>query len=231
MSRGAGCVARVCACALVFACQAVLSSGCATSHPLNLSGPSGTVLATDYPEILEAWTRSAKIYKGLDDELFISATFHAPELRRAFAVAFPEIYGHGGAITRQELVDLTGGIEEYVNFFVAIYTPDIKWNDLERPDSIWRLTLISSNEVAVDAKEIVPIRMDANLHVVYPYIGRFDKVYVVRFPLTDAMHRIVLDDKTTYFIFHIASALGEAELRWDLAPQGLRSIDLVDRKY
>ena len=55
--------------------------------------------------VLKTWTRSAKIYQGLDSKMFVTATFHSPEFRRVFALAFPEIYGHGGNITRRELVD------------------------------------------------------------------------------------------------------------------------------
>ena len=194
-----------------------IASGCHTPRQPTLIGPTRPISAKDYPDVLETWTRSTQIYRGLDNKLFVTATFHAPELRRAFAVAFPEIYGHGGEITKRELVDLTGDVEQYNNFFVAIYTPVMKWNDLAKADSIWRLTLIGSDEVAVDPKEVVAIKIDANLRAVYPYVGHFDKVYLVRFPLVDAMGRVALDDKTTHFVFRIASALGEAELRWDLA--------------
>ena len=56
----------------------------------------------------------------------------------------------GGTITRQELVDLTGDVEQSHTFFLCAYTPVYKWNDLDRRDSIWRLTLIGSDDVAVD---------------------------------------------------------------------------------
>ena len=48
-----------------------------------------------------------------------------------------------------ELVDLSGGIEQYVNFFISAYTADTKWNDFNQPDSIWRLTLSSNEGIVV----------------------------------------------------------------------------------
>jgi hypothetical protein len=191
---------------------------CTHEPAVALYGPSQKLTAEDYPDVLERWTRSDKIYKGLENKLFVTATWHAPEFRRAFAVAFPEIYGHGGNVTRRELVDLTGDVEQYHNFFMSIYTPDRKWNDLEQDDSIWRVNLIGSDEVAVDPAEILAVKIDANLRAVYPYISRFDEAYIVRFPLADPMHRMVIDSHSTHVSLRIASALGAAEMRWDLKP-------------
>jgi len=195
-----------------------LAAGCSSPPPASLYGTGHQISAKEYADVLATWTRSDKVYGGLDTKMFITGTFHSSEFRRAFAVAFPEIYGHGGNITRRELVDLTENVEQFHNFFVAVYTSDRKWNDLAKPDSIWRVSLVGSEEVAVDAAEIVIVKLDANLRAVYPYVGRFDEGYLVRFPLTDAMHRLVLDGKSTSVTLRIASALGVAELRWALEP-------------
>src|SRR6476469_8278935 len=100
---------------LGFVCGVALTgallAGCAPARPAVLYGPDEPLKAEDYGDILRTWTRSGQVYKTLDNKLFITATFHAPEFRRAFAIAFPDIYGHGGKITRRELVDLTGGVE------------------------------------------------------------------------------------------------------------------------
>jgi hypothetical protein len=194
----------------------LLLTACTTGRATILYGPEETLTADDYPSVLKAWTRSGKIYQRLDNKLFVSATFHSPEFRRAFAVAFPDIYGHGGKITRRELVDLTGGVEQYHNFFMAVYTPDNRWNDLGKDDTIWRLTLSGAGESAVGPAEVSPIKVDENLRAVYPYITRFDKVYLVRFPLTDPLHHVVIDAATPQFSLRVASALGVAEMTWEL---------------
>ncbi len=196
----------------------LLLSACSLPRHASLYARSTEISPADYLEVLHTWTRSDKVYSALDTKMFVTATFHAPDFRRAFAVAFPEIYGHGGNITRRELVDLTGDVEQFHNFFMAVYTAEPRWNDLAQSDSIWRVTLIGSDEVAVGPAEILPIKIDANLRAVYPYLTRFDTAYLVRFPLADAMHRLVLDSSSTHFILRIASALGAAEMRWDLEP-------------
>jgi hypothetical protein len=202
-----------------FLWAAILAAALPSCHPPRaavLYGPATPLTIEDYPSVLATWTRSAKVYDHLENKVFATATFHAPEFRRAFPIAFPEIYGQGGEITRRELVDLTGDVESFFNFFLAVYTPVSKWNDLDKRDSIWRFTLIGSEEVAVGPAQILPIKIDENLRAVYPYVGHFDKCYLVRFPMTDPMKRLVIDAKTTSFKLRIASALGVAEMTWNL---------------
>ena len=148
-----------------------------------LHGPSRVLEPTDYDMVLKTWTRSAKIYQGLDSKMFVTATFHSPEFRRVFALAFPEIYGHGGNITRRELVDLTHDIEQYLTF-LCLLTPRTA-NGMTWPNRILFgvLSLEGDDDVSVSPTEIIPVKIDANLMAVYPYIDRFDKAYLVRFKL------------------------------------------------
>ena len=184
----------------------------------SLFGPSTALDAKDYRLVLKTWTRSTKVYSSLDTKLFIDATLHSPEFRRVFALAFPDIYGQGGEVTRRELVDLSGGIEQYVNFFISAYTADTKWNDFNQPDSIWRLTLSSNEGIVVSPAQIIQVKIDANLRAVYPHIDGFDRAYLIRFPLTDPMQRLLLKRDTESLTLRAASALGVADLTWQLEP-------------
>ncbi len=208
----------------------LLVSGCARFNPLKtprrakpgvLFGPSRQLSAADYDNVRQTWTASSRIYEGLETMAFITATFHAPDFRRAFALSFPDIYGHGGDITKRELVDLTGDVEQYLTFFVAMYTPDNAWNDLAQEDSIWRLTLVGSDGVSVGPEEIAQIKIDEKIRAVYPYLDRFHKAYLVRFPLLDRRlpdSKLLLTPHSTGFSLRVASALGHAILKWPLVP-------------
>jgi hypothetical protein len=199
---------------VILACG--LQWGC-RPPPVSLQGSRKAFEASDYTNVLAHWTRSARIYHRFDTRLFVDATFHSPELRRAFAAAFPNIYGHGSLITRRELVELTGDTEEFHTFFIKLYTADPKWNDLAKADSIWHLTLSRCDgSVTVDPAEILAIKSDANLRAVYPYLGHFDKGYLVRFPLADTSQHLLISEDTTGFVLKIASALGEASMIWEL---------------
>ncbi len=195
----------------------LLVTGCAEPRPAVLYGPTGELTADDYEAVLKTWTQAHKHYDGLfDNIIFFSATYHSPEFRRAFAVAFPDIYGHGGDVTRRELVDLTDGIEQFHTFFFVAYTPEDDWNDFNKDDSIWRMTLTGSTGVSAGPHEIVLVNIDENLRSVYPYIGRFDEAYLVRFPLTDSLEQLLVPPEATSFTLQIISALGKTEATWPL---------------
>ena len=183
--------------------------------PVSLFSAPEPLEARDYKTVLAKWTRADKVYKALDNKIFLRGTFHTPEFRRAFAARFPDIYGVGGDITRRELVELGGEVEEHYNFLLSVHTPDRDWNDFEQKDSIWRISLVNDQGVDVDATEIRPIKIDANLRQVYPYVTRFDRLYLVRFPLADALDRVLLTPDTAGMQLRAASALGVAELSWE----------------
>jgi hypothetical protein len=205
---------------VVLIIAAALSAACSTPRAATLYGYTD-LTGTEFDDVLRTWTRSEKIYRGLENKAFVSATYHSPELRRAFQMSFPDIYGHGGEITRRELVDLTGDVEQYHTFFVTMYTPLDRWNDLGQPDSIWRLQLTgvgSNGQIEVEPERIVQVKIDENLRTVYSHIDRFDKAYLVRFPLAGPIGGVVLGPETRRFMLRIASALGSAELVWELEP-------------
>ena len=88
--------ARVAAAALLVAATA----GCAAQRPLSLN--SDVVLgADDYEDVLDLWTRADEVYYQLDSVLFAHATFHSSEVRRAFALEHPNVYGPGSEEARR----------------------------------------------------------------------------------------------------------------------------------
>jgi hypothetical protein len=191
---------------------------CSQPRAAVLYGSASPLGPSDYAAVLETWTRDARLYQGFDDKLFVKATYHAPELRRAFAIAFPDIYGHGGEVTRRELVDLSGDVEQSHTFFLSVYTPNRKWNDLNKADSIWRIELRGEGDVAVSPRETIQVKVDANIKAVYPHIDRFEKAYLVRFPQSDITQAVVVGPDTLQFTLRLASALGVAEMSWQLVP-------------
>jgi hypothetical protein len=189
--------------------------------------PTGTVTAKDYDHVLGDWTRRDSVYALFEHKMNVTATFITPPLRRAFQARFPEIYGYGGSVTRKELVDLSQKTEETLNFFVAIYTPEDKWNDLNKPDSIWHVTLQpvlsidapdETTTSRIDALAIERVKIDENLRTVYPYLTSFDQAYIVRFPAATKDTQLLVGDKEVVLRMRIASSFGAARLNWDVLP-------------
>ena len=70
----------------------------------------------------------------------------------------------------------------------------------------------------VSPAQIIQVKIDANLKAVYPHIDGFDRAYLIRFPLTDPMQRLLLKRDTQSLTLRAASALGVADLTWQLEP-------------
>jgi hypothetical protein len=202
----------------------LLLSGCAREFKANARPPTG-LLPADYPEVLKAWTREGHAFSGLEHKVTVKATLMAPMLRKAFEVRFPEVYGYGGVVTRQELREVSEETESTLNFFVAVYTNNFRWNDLQRPDSIWHVTLETSDSLqgkptsSMDAVKIERIKVDENLYTVFPYLNAFETAYIMRFPkFSPASQPLLASTQRTYLRMRIASSFAERELTWTIEP-------------
>lgn len=197
---------------------ALLTCGsCASEQrPLSLQPPED-INSESYEEVLQKWTRSDKVYRdGLDSILFVHATFHSPEFRKAFLLRHPDVYGRGSEAARR-LALISEGAEESLEFFFSATTSEMAWNDFDKPDSIWRVTLSSDHAESVDGT-VVRLRTTANLRVIYPYISDFARTYAVRFPLSTVTGEPLVAAYTKKFTLRFSSALGAANLEWDLVP-------------
>ncbi len=189
-------------------------AGCVAAAPLVLNS-NRTLGADDYDGVLQAWTRSDEIYHSLDRILFAHATFHSSEVRRAFGLRHPNVYGPGSEeAARLALTAMDS--EDWHQFFLSASTGDPSWNDFSRTDSIWRVTLQVDQGPVVDG-QIDKVKTSANLRIIYPFITDYAKTYRIRFPLATEGEAL-LTPKSKVIRMSIISALGTAHLQWRLTP-------------
>ncbi len=193
----------------------VLLCACASSsQPLKLQSEL-RLTADSYDEVIDRWTRYDSVYDWLNSIMFVHATFHSPEFRKAFSIRHPEVYGPGSEEAGR-LLRTRPESNKFHEFFLSLSTTDFRWNELDQEDSIWRVTLQGDDGARIEG-QVERITINGNLRVIYPHIEDFDRTYAVRFPVSIEGKKL-LSERTSQVTLRITSALGEAELTWRLKP-------------
>jgi hypothetical protein len=195
-------------------CAVWLSMGCSGLSP-PMSGapgptaPDGTAEA-DYQALVKRYSVQRQIFIGFDTVLFSGVTYESPVFREArirrrdaFQAQSPEQIAKDLQVATQQ------GADAY-EFTVGVYMQNPRFDDLDLPSSIWRVSLNTP------AGEVAPVllkrvgRADINTRAYYPYMGDFWTVYRVRFPKTLDSQPVVKPEEQT-FILVLASSLGQAQ--------------------
>jgi hypothetical protein len=184
----------------------VLLTGCAVLHG---SEPKPDSNDPPWGEERDRFTRRVKVYDVTDDKAFAVALYEPMRLRKArvdrlaeWRVLTPE--------EKQKLLvkeEAEAAAEE--DFLLAFYTGNRADNDLDSPRSVWRVALVVGEQNVLPAR-IEVVRHDATLRTLHPFIGDFDTVYRIRFPVWRGPKPLV----DTQFILRIAGAPGRVDLKW-----------------
>jgi hypothetical protein len=171
-----------------------------------------------YREVLNRWTRRTEVYEGLDMRLFAAATQESVDFRTAKA----ERLGAFQSMSREAVKALiereVAASQQSYEFFLGVLPADRRWDDFDRPESIWRLSMRTSNG------EVTPIqverlgRPDVNTRGIYLYLGDFWTSYRVHFPVTFADGRPVVPAGEKQITLRISSAVAHTDLVFDAAP-------------
>lgn len=158
-----------------------------------LLGPAcGTRVATLYEKVLgspgytdvtESSTRSREVHDGIDTRFILRATWLSPAWVRAFSEEYARIYYLDAERKEQVVTRWRQESERSVRFFVALFTPEEKGNDLERADTLWSLRLVSADERDFQPLYVrkSALRPEEVAHF-FPYAGTWFRAYEVAFP-------------------------------------------------
>ena len=162
------------------------------------------------------WTRRAEIYDGLDTRAFLAATFQSAEFLAARverAAAFRSLpRPDAEALLAQERKDG----ERTLEVVLGLHANERRFDDLARPDSLWRLALVTE---AGEASPVSVEKLDAadpNLRALYPYLDTYWTAYRLRFPREFENGARVLAEKAQELGLRLSSGVGTAQLRWAL---------------
>ena len=161
----------------------VLASVAAGCGPRSAGLYEKVMGSPSYQQITESATRTREVRDGLDTRFILSSTWLSDSWVSAFAEEYSNIYYLDGARRDRVISNWRGESEKYVRFFVALYVPEEKGNDLENPGTLWSLRLVRADE-----KDYEPVYIRKSslrpeeISRFFPYSGTWYRAYEVAFP-------------------------------------------------
>jgi len=201
-----------------FLLVALGAAGCLFVHPRQ---PKPSPEAGEWAELRNAATRARLLYDGLDHRANAVAIHLSPRVREARAGRLADWLAWSPAELDRRLAQERAEAAEGEEFVLAFYTAVERANDLDSPDSIWRVAVVVEG-LNVLASKVEAITSDATVKALYPLVGPFDTVYRVRFPPTP-------DGPLAGrpFVLRLSSALGTMDLDFGgpaAVPAGLDTV-------
>lgn len=204
---------------LVWAIVLALAAGCVTKPP-PVGEPGSKVsngrAESAYHDVLDRFTRHAEIYSsfesGKDTRIFCETTYQSWAFRQArvgrmalFQVQPPEVVA--GNLAREETENA-----QFFELFFGVHANNYRFDDFDRPNSIWRIALVTKQgELTPSSVERVG-RADLNMRGLYPYMSDFWVAYRIRFVKPPESRNAAASEKV---LLRIASTIGKAELSFN----------------
>ena len=192
-----------------------LAAGCAASPEVSRSARGAT--EESYQSVLKHWTRDGQMMHQVDTALEVGATYKSWEFRSAYverrAALFKLPEARRLELEQTERAEHGKGHE----FYVAAATHREQWNDLDRPESAWRVALVCD-----DRREVEPLRVHRHRKITvatqsfFPYTGTFSYGYALVFPRSLPDGTPVCGPGTRRMTLRFAGPLGTLQLAWDL---------------
>lgn len=194
--------------------------GCppASVGPVNLTKPTRSYKAEDYQRELDHWTRYGSYLRQLDTTLRLYATWRGPRYDAAHIAKRAKMFGlpprDVEALRRQREASRA----KELTFVLVAATHDIGWNDFDRRQSHWRLSLRNDRGEQVAPSTIKQHRRVTATHLAfYPHLRKlFHLRYTVRFPRATPDGKPLVDASTKSLTLRASGALGKVELTWKL---------------
>jgi hypothetical protein len=197
--------------ALAAAVLTVGLDGCSALESQTESQPSRS-----YREILDRWTDGEREYHQLDTRLYVWATYKSGPFREAYVAEYARIFRLPEPEREAMLARETAALEQFHDFVLSAYTPVRQSGDFLTKTGIWRLYLEGPAGTSVPAARVERLSQPLPvLSTFFPYVDRWSRVFLVRFPKRAADGDEVLPSPDTDpFRLVVASTEARAVLAW-----------------
>jgi hypothetical protein len=196
-----------------------LLGGCASSVPryVDFSETNRSFRSEDYERVLTNWSRHAKavvVYQGTVIETW--GTYKSWEFRQAFIERYAKVYNLSDAERASLYHAQREAVRQTYEFHVAVQMTNYKWNDLDKQNSPWRISLVDGA-----GAEIVPLKVEQlKLPELYetqffPNRTEFSQTYLIRFSRAQAEAAGFGGPSSGRLVLRIVSPLAKNEIVWE----------------
>ena len=197
---------------------AMLALGCGMSKPMlvDFSDTPREYTPRDYDNVYRRWTRHERVLTDyVDVGLEVWATFKSWDFREAYIERYTAIYNLSDAdraTLRQAQLET---FRHSYEFHVTAQATRYNWNDLEKANSPWRVTLLDAlgHEIAPEYVKVEKLP-EAYEHVFFPDWTPFTKTYSIRFAVPASGSTDFVGFKSGSITLRLASPIGRLEPTW-----------------
>lgn len=188
----------------------LLAAACGGRPAISLD-PAWPQTPRDYDEATEAWTRHESRRHQLSNVIDVEATYKSPEWRAAFVERQTRALDLTPDARAALEAEQKRAAAEAHEFQVSLTAFDDTDRDLHQRKSPWSVALIDRHGRAIEPLSIKRERRNEEVvQALFPHIGEFDSVYVIRF----APDADLLGDGADRFQLRLSSPRGSVTLTW-----------------
>ncbi len=157
---------------------------CAT--PLNVADGITAISADDYQMLVQKKSERLEVYNGLYNQMTVSATRMDAEMSQAYLSHSARLSQWTVVKYQDEKNKVVSRGTENTEYFISLYTPERKHNDLSSSKSIWKI-LLDVNGQRYEGKAVKIKSQLSEVEAMYPAHNRWSNAYMVSFPVASAL--------------------------------------------
>lgn len=164
-----------------------------------------------YQAVLDRYTARKEIYDLFDTRLFSAATYQSETFRRAKALRMAAFRRLDQKAYEAELARELAEANERHTFFFGAHVNEISYDDFDRRDSVWRITLTTPAGEFSPVEVVRVGRGDEAMRAYYPYMDAFWTAYEIHFPKQTSEGAPTIPEGTDQIVLRLSSSLGNAD--------------------
>ncbi len=154
--------------------------------------------------------RTEKVYRDLDTILIADVFYYDQRIKRDFIQTSLVKEWIDAEQAEKMLAESKANEQKEVEFIAGVYTGDKRWNDFEKQNSIWKVSLQTPDGRWIVPASIEKLKLDKmrDAHL-FPFITEWKYVYRIAFPKQEMAG-------AANYTLRFTSMVGEATFTWNL---------------